>query len=103
MEGIIASDSEGSDNSSTEEHMENVEDFTNDPLMEGKEHKTPTPKLKKKKGPGRPKKGHSKVTGLPKKCYNTRNKNPIQRRIQKLQPHKLPVLSLRMISSRIVA
>lgn len=75
LAGITASESEGTDNSSTEEHVEDVEDFSNNQLLDDEEQaKTPTPKIKKKKGPGRPKKGHSKVMDLPNKRYNTRNK-----------------------------
>lgn len=75
MDSVTASKLEATKNSSNEETMDYVEDFTNDPLKQDTEPvRTPTPKIKKKKGPGQPKKGHSKVIGLPKKCYNTRQK-----------------------------
>lgn len=78
-DGNTASESEDTTNSATEDNSLNVEDFTNDPLLEEKENeKTPTLRIEKKKKSGRPKKSDSKITELPRKEYNTRNKTTNQ-------------------------
>lgn len=76
QDGTTAPESESTEQSSNGDNTNDVEDYKNDPLQPDQiSEKTPTPK--KKKGPGRPKKGHSNLTGLPKKIYNTHNYNTI--------------------------
>lgn len=71
--GEIASGSDDNNNSSSDEAAEELEDFNNDPLQDQEQVPSKTPKPTKK-GPGRTKKWHCKIMGLPKKIYNTRSK-----------------------------